>query len=73
MCHPCVISWRTKERLQAADFLTEAKWLEGWLDRHANDPPAQCKGLTNAEVELALRLPPYVLVDMRLVYRGKYP
>jgi hypothetical protein len=70
-CSACLRIHRTVERLWAADFPLEAKWLADWIQRHANDQLAVEQGMTDGEVELELRLPSQMLIDMRLVYKGQ--
>jgi len=64
-CPTCFRIHRTVENLRAAGFRAEAKWLEGWIERHANGQPA-------AKQELC-RLPHRMEIDAWLVYNGKEP
>jgi hypothetical protein len=70
-CSPCLRVHRTVERLWLADFRQEALWLADWIQRHASDQLSVRQPMTDAEIELEVRLPPAYLVDMRLVAAGK--
>src|SRR5262249_52053852 len=57
-CSTCLRTHQTVERLWAADFRWEAKWLADWIQRHANDQLSVTQPITRAELDLELRLPP---------------
>src|SRR5262249_42297688 len=70
-CSSCLLTHQTVGRLWAADFRLEAKWLADWIQRHTNDNLSVTQPVTKAELDQELRLPSPLLVDMRLVYKGK--
>lgn len=69
-CAECFGANGTLPQLWHADFREEAQWLAQWMETHANDRPPVHAYVSDAELEVSLRLPPTFLVDMTLVLNG---
>jgi hypothetical protein len=77
LCAPCLKVQRKVADLRDAGFGADARWLKAWIEEHLNDEPvpspAECPGMTGAEHEIVLRLPPDSKVAGWLVYNGHAP